>query len=151
LRIRADEHVSPEIVETVRRLCLSDGWTFDHVYDAGQGGTDDDHWITAFAKDGGSAIFTADSDFIHKPPAVLAVFNTGLKVIHMPPRWANALGHLQAGHALIWWARIEAQLQSMNGRECYQPEWNVSGQTGSFKKVDIDFAKAHKKARKAAA
>ena len=35
----------------------------------------------------------------------------------------------------------------MKQRECYQPEWNASGETGRFKKVDIDFAKTHKKAK----
>ena len=118
--------------------------------DAGDRGAADEHWITRFAKDGGQAIVTADTDFIHKPPQVLAVANTGMKVLHMPSRWANATGNLQAAHILIWWPRIETRILEMKPRECYQPEWNVSGVTGQFKKVVIDFAKAHKKAKKAA-
>lgn len=136
-------------MEAVCSLCLRAGWSFDHVYDAKQGGQPDEHWITAFARTGGDAIVTADADFINRYPAVIAVFNTGLKVIHLPKRYANAKGHLQAGFILIWWPRIEAQLEGMNKRECYQPEWNVSGETGTLKKVDIDFARAHQKAKKA--
>lgn len=150
MRVRADEHVSPEIAEAISRLILSPGWQFDHVYDAGDRGTPDEHWITHFAKDGGQAIVTADTDFIHRPPQVVAVSNTGMKVLHLPRKWANAPGYLQASHMLMWWPRIETKLSEMKPRECYQPEWNVSGETGQFKKVDIDFAKAFKKARKAA-
>ncbi|MCA3564977.1 MAG: DUF5615 family PIN-like protein [Methylocystis sp.] len=149
MRIRADEHVSPEIVKAVRDLILSPDWGFDHVYDAGDRGSDDVHWITKFANDGGDAILTADKDFIQKPPQVMAVFNTGVKVVHLPPRFCNARGYLQAAHILCWWPRIEIQVVRMKPRECYQPEWNVSGETGKFKKVDIDFANAAKKLRKA--
>ncbi|ESX47251.1 DUF5615 family PIN-like protein [Mesorhizobium sp. RSR380A] len=147
MKIRADEHVSPEIVDAVRRIILTPAFAFDHVYDAGQKGMSDEHWITKFAKAGGNAILTADTDFIHKHPQVLAVFNTGMKVIHMPKKWGMAGGYLQASHILAWWPRIEAKLGEMKQRECFQPEWNVSGETGLFKKVDIDFAKAHKKAK----
>lgn len=143
--------MSPEIVETVCRICLSDNWHLDHVYDAGEKGAPDEHWITTFAKNGGQAILTADSDFTHKAPQVVAVFRTGIRVIHLPSKWGTASGYLQAAHILCWWPRIERQLTDMKGRECYQPEWNVSGASGSFKKVTIDFAKAQKKLRKAAA
>jgi hypothetical protein len=151
LRIRADEHVYPEIVEAVSRICLSDNWRFDHVYDSGDKGKSDEHWITSFANSGGHAIITADADFTRKPPQVVAVFKTGVKVLHLPSKWGAAPGHLQTAHILCWWPRIETQLTNMKQRECFQPEWNISGVAGSFKKVDIDFAKAHQKLRKAAA
>lgn len=148
MKVRADEHVSPEIVEVVCRLGLSSVFQFDHIYDSGDRGTEDEHWITRFANSGGGAIITADSDFASKPPQVVAVFKTGMKVMHLPHKWGMASGYLQAAHILLWWPRIERQLQIMKPRECYRPEWNISGETGQFKKVDIDFAKAHKKLKK---
>lgn len=149
MRVRADEHVSPEIVATVCRVCLSPDWALDHVYEVGDEGAQDQHWITRFAEAGGSAILTADRDFCSKAPQVVAVFNTGMKVIHLPPKWGTAKCHMQAAHILLWWPRIEGQIQSMRKRECYRPPWNLNSQSGEFKKVEIDFAKAHKKLRKA--
>jgi len=77
-------------------MAISKGFEFSHVYEANQGGHKDEHWITAFANDGGEAIITADSDFHKRPAQVVAVFNTGMKVIHLPPKWGNAKCHLQA-------------------------------------------------------
>ena len=149
MKVRADEHVSPEIVSTVCKVCLTQGWQFDHVYDVADGGLEDEHWITRFAKDGGQAILSADTDFAKKPPQVAAVFATGIRVIQMPAKWANAQRYLQAAHILLWWPRIESQLHAMRQRECCRPEWNLNSSSGKFIKVDIDFAKAHKKLKKA--
>ena len=79
---------------------------------------------------------------------MVAVFKTGLKVIHLPPKWANAKGHLQAAHLLLWWLRIEQKLTGMKGRECYRPPWNLQ-ETGELMKVDLDFADAQKNLKKA--
>ena len=149
MRIRADEHISPLIVEMVRKLALSDGWELTSIRDpevSGQGQSDV-HWVTLFARDGGQAILSADTDFQKTPPQVAAIFQTGLKVIHLPSRWANAPRHLQAAHILMWWKRIEIQLQNMKDRECFRPEYNIS-EAGKLKRVQIDFQKANKKMRK---
>lgn len=130
-------------------MALTRGFEFSHVYDAGQGGQADEHWITAFAKDGGKAIITADSDFHKRPPQVVAVFNTGMRVIHLPSKWGNARGYLQAAHILLWWGRIEKCVTAMNDRECYRPPWNMI-ETGKLAKVDVDFQEAHRKLRHAA-
>ncbi len=112
-------------------------------------GSSDVHWITAFAADGGDAILTADTDFLKQPPQVQAVERTGMKVIHLPAAWANASLAVQAGHILIWWQRIEAQLNSMKQRQCFQTSFTVSDSL-SLKQVVIDFQGMNKKAKKAA-
>jgi hypothetical protein len=125
-------------------MALSEGFEFSHVYDANQGGHADEHWITTFAKDGGEAIVTADSDFHKRAAQVVAVFNTGMKVIHLPPKWGNAKCHLQAAHILLWWGRIERCLTSMAGRECYRPPWDAV-ETGKLVRINVDFQAAHRK------
>jgi predicted nuclease of predicted toxin-antitoxin system len=147
LKIRADEHVSKEIVRAVREMALSPGWELSHVVEEGDKGTADDHWITRFANDGGHAILTADSDFFSLPVQVVAVLNTGVKVIHLPHKWANASCHLQAAHILLWWKRIEKKVTEMKARECYRPPWNIN-ESGDLKQVKIDYAEAQKKQRK---
>lgn len=98
MKIRCDEHVSPQIVTIIRELALSPGWEISSVREAGHRGDDDVHWITKFANDGGDAILTADKDFTTLEPQVNAVFDTGLKVIQMPGKWGHAKGYLQAAH-----------------------------------------------------
>lgn len=149
MRIRADEHIAPAIVRAVIQIALSDGFDLTSVLLEGFKGTSDVHWITAFAAEGGDAILTADTDFLKQPPQVQAVERTGMKVIHLPSAWANASLAMQAGHILIWWQRIEAQLEVMKQRQCFQTPYTMSDRT-SLKQVAIDYHGMNKKAKKAA-
>ena len=148
MRIRADEHVATAIVVAIREMALSGDWILDSILEAGDKGAGDVHWITKFAEQGGDAILSADTDFLKTPPQVMAVFQTGVRVIHLPHQWANAPGRLQAAHLLLWWARIEVQLTIMRGRECYRAPWTIS-ETGKMQKVDLDFHEMNKKLKKA--
>jgi PIN like domain len=147
VRIRTDEHVSPAIVEVIRALALSSGWELTSVLDFDRG-ADDVHWIARFARESGDAIISGDTDFLKVPQQVSAVFATGMKVIHLPSRWSNAKGHLQAAHLLLWWPRIEAKIATMNSRQCFRPSWNIN-ETGELAQVSIDFQTAQRKARRA--
>lgn len=148
MRIRADEHVAPAIVEAINAIALGTGFELTSVLKTGFKGASDVHWITAFAADGGDAILTADTDFLKQPPQVQAVERTGVRVIHLPSAWANATLALQASHLLAWWKRIEAQLAAMKERECYTMSFNVS-EDAALKKVALDFQGMNKKAKKA--
>ena len=149
MRIRADEHVAPAIVQAVRQIALRDGFELTSVLKEGFKGASDVHWITAFAAEGGEAILTADTDFLKQPPQVQAVERTGMKVIHLPAAWANASLAVQAGHILIWWQRIEVQLTAMKQRQCFQTPFTLSDSL-PLKQVTIDFQSINKKAKKAA-
>lgn len=149
MRIRAEEHVAPAIVQAVNQIALSEGFQLTSVLKEGFKGASDVHWITAFAADGGEAILTADTDFLKQPPQVQAVERTGIKVIHLPAAWANASLAVQTGHILIWWQRIEAQLSTMKQRQCFQTPFAVSDSL-PLKQIIIDFQAINKKAKKAA-
>lgn len=143
MKIRADEHVSPVIVESIREIALSRDWEISSIHGVKDEGLADVHWITKFANEGGDAILSADRDFVSLEPQINAVFDTGLKVILLPPKWGNAKGYLQAAHLLQWWPRVEQKLREMKKRECYRPDWNIR-ETGELKKVKINFQKAQK-------
>lgn len=145
--VRADEHVSPSIVDAIQRIALSPGWEISSTLRVGDRGKSDVHWITKFASEGGDAILSADRDFLTLEPQVNAVFDTGLRVIHLPSKWGSATRYLQAAHILQWWKRIEKSISSMKPRECYSPKWNIV-ETGELKKITIDFQKAQKKRKK---
>lgn len=146
MRIRADEHVAPAIVQVVNQIAIGKGFELTSVLTEGFGGSEDVHWITAFANDGGEAILTADTDFLKLPPQVQAIERTGLRVIYLPSGWANASRAAQAGHILSWWERIEAQLKEMKLRECYSVPFNAS--EVPLKKVSIDFQRMNKRAKR---
>ena len=146
MKVRADEHISRRIVRAVRSIALDPGWELSTVKERGHAGTPDEHWIAEFGREGGNAILSADRDFFRLAPQIGAVAKTGMKVIHLPAKWANAKIHLQAAHILMWWPRIETTIAEMAPRECYQPEWTVR-ETGLMKKVRIDFGRARRKRR----
>ena len=148
MRIRADEHVSREIVRIICELPLSHDFELSSIFDVGHGGSPDEYWATEFAKEGGNAILTADTDFFRKPNQIVAIDQTGLKVIHLPSRWANAQAHLQAAHILMWWSRIEAKLHKANPREVWMVPWNIN-EAGELKRKKVDYGAAHKKFKKA--
>lgn len=143
MKVRADEHVSLEIVRAVRGMALTPGWDLSHVVESGDRGAKDEHWITRFARQGGNAIITGDTDFLKRPHQVLAVNRTGMRVIHMPSKWANARCELQAAHVLLWWRRIERCVANMRQRECFRPPWNVS-EDGELLKINVDYQNADK-------
>ena len=148
MKIRADEHIAPAIVDAINAIALGYEFELTSVLKVGFKGASDVHWMTAFAEEGGHAILSADTDFLKEPPQVVAIDRTGLKVIHLPSGWANATLAMQAGHLLSWWRRIENQLQAMKPRECFSPPYNLS-EDGTLKKIPLDFQKMHKKAKKA--
>jgi predicted nuclease of predicted toxin-antitoxin system len=147
MRIRADEHVSPKIVRAVRELAAGAGVELSSVIESGQAGASDVHWITRFARDGGHVVLTADTDFLKVPAQVLAVLQTGIRVVHLPNRWANAALNMQGAHLLLWWRRIEITVAAMSPRECRQPVWTLA-EPGELRRVTLDFAGAERKARK---
>lgn len=148
MKVRADEHVSPHIVSAIQDMALNESWELSSVFTSGDRGNDDEHWITKFSHEGGQAILSADRRIIVHPPQIAAVFNTGMRLIQLPHNWASARIALQAAHVLLWWSRVEKILEKMNDTECYRIPWNLK-ETGSLKKIPIDFAKMQKKLRKA--
>ena len=138
MRIRADEHVSPPIVRWIRELGLSAGWQLTSVREEGHDGDPDITWVTKFARDGGEAILSADKDFLKRPQQIVAICDTGLRVIHMPPRWANSIRSIQAAHILFWWHKIEATLVSSKPRQFWRVPWGFADSPLTLQKVDYE-------------
>lgn len=149
MRIRADEHVSPEIVRAVREMALTPGWEITQVTQVGDRGSEDEHWISKFAREGGHAVLSGDTDFFKRHHLVLEVNKTGLRVIHLPSKWANARCDLQAAHILLWWRRIEKTISTMSGRQCYRPKWNIK-EDGELDRIKVDYQDADRWQRKRA-
>jgi hypothetical protein len=149
VKIRADEHVSPPIVRFIRELALSPGWELSSVREVGHGGDGDVTWVTKFAREGGDAILSADKDFFRRPQQMVAVCDAGLRVVHMPPKWANSSRNMQASHILFWWEKIESTLSASRPRQCWRVPWGFSGTALTLVKVNYeDSRKRLKKAKR---
>ena len=148
MRIRADEHVAPSIVRIVNELVLSHDFELTSILDVGDKGKKDEYWATAFANDGGHAILSADTDFFRRPHQVVAIDDTGLRVIYLPPKWANAPGHMQAAHLLMWWPRVEHTLTVSKKREVWALKWNIR-EEGTLVRKKVDYGAFRKKLKKA--
>lgn len=147
MKVRADEHVSPKIVQIVHDIALTLPFDLTSVFKAGHQGTEDQYWVTAFAEEGGTAIISADKDFFKKPHQVVAIDNTGLMVVYLPPKWANAPGYLQTAHILMWWPRIERKLGEAKPREFWATKWNIR-EDGDLERKKVDYGAFRKKLKK---
>ena len=136
------------MLNIIRDISLTHDWDLSSVVEAGDKGAADVHWIRRFAEENGDAIITGDSDFIRKHQQVIAVFETGVRVIYLPARWSNAIIDHKIAHLLQWWNRIETRLASMKPRECYEVTWNLQVDA-DLRKIDIDFHTAFRKLKKA--
>ena len=146
MKIRADEHVSPPIVRWIRELGLSPGWELTSVREAGHGGDHDVTWVTKFAHEGGTAILSADKDFLKRHQQIIAICDTGLRVVHMPPKWANSIRSMQAAHILFWWDKIEATLAKSRPRQFLSVPWGFSGTELILQ--NVNYEEARKRLRK---
>ena len=144
MKICADEHVSPKIVEVVRDIALSPNYEICHISDAGNRGASDVSWITEFARDNGKAILTADSDFHKRPHQVMAVWESGLIVIHLHAKWANSQRRVQAACILYWWEAIENTLAKSPSKRCWRVPLGFPKKALELKNIGLDYERARR-------
>ncbi len=111
---------------------LKEGVELSHVEEKGQRGHPDVSWATAFRKDNGTAILTADRGFTkgHQRKAIQA---TGLQVVLLPKKWAESLAHVQAAFILFWWSKIEKAVKEGKNSDIWTIDWSFN-EKGQLKK-----------------
>ncbi len=77
MKVRADEHVAPKIVQAIRVVALSTGWELTGVREFHAARTMDETWLPRFASEGGKAILTADANILKRPHLIAAVNSPG--------------------------------------------------------------------------
>ncbi len=112
MKIRADEHVAPRLLQEIREKALSDpGWDLSHVRDDHGPKTGDEAWITRFANDGGNGILSADRTMLKRPTLVELVRKSGLVAIYLPSSWARQPLPIQASRLINWWPKLERKYE----------------------------------------
>jgi hypothetical protein len=152
LNICGDEHVSPWIVKIIQESCLSNQHTLFTVDDFRARGVDDQIWVRTFSGRGGNAIIGADAAMTRRPHEVVAICEAGVRLILLPPQWANAKRHLQASHLLYWWPHIEVSLEDAASERCLRVPWGWPETAGAaaLKPVRLDLQDAYRKIERAA-
>jgi PIN like domain len=149
LKICADENVAPVLTELIRKELLSAGFIFDTVDDHQARGVEDQIWVRRFADAGGDAIISADFAMTKRPHEIVAINETGLRLIILDEKWPRQNKNVQISYLFYWWPEIERILQSAGKGKCFKVPWgwpqNISDQ---IKPVPIDLQRAYKKVKK---
>lgn len=149
MRICADENVAPLLSALIRDALLGRHHTLETVDDHQAKGVDDDIWVRKFGKAGGEAIVGADAKMLTRPHEVVAIVESGLRLVVLPPQWVNAKIHVQISFLFFWWPHIEAVLASSKPGQCFKVPWSWGETANAIKSITVDAQAAYRKAKKA--
>lgn len=138
--MRADEHVSPKIIQVLRIISLGSGWELTGVREFHGARTADQTWVPRFAAEGGHAIITADANMLKRPHLIAAVQQPGVSGLILPSAWAQARRHIQASSLIYYWPQIEAAFGNAQPGEFWRLPAALHG--GVLERLDINYAAA---------
>ena len=140
MKIRADENVSPKIVQVLRLISLGPGWELTGVREVHPPRTADQTWVPRFAAEGGRGIITADVNMLKRPHLMAAILASGVFGLLLPSAWAQARRHVQAASIIHFWPEIEATFSVAQPGEF----WRMPAALyfGSLERIVVNYAAA---------
>jgi hypothetical protein len=149
LRICADENVAPKLTELICEQLLSKSnilQTVDH-YQAK--GVDDPIWVRKFASAGGEAIVSGDFNLTKRASEIVAIAETGLRLIVLDQKWPRAPKHIQIAYLFYWWPEIEKVFAGAKPGQCFKVPWSWPEKLdGLIEPLKLDVQGAYKKLKK---
>ena len=141
MKICADENVSWKLVAVLNDLGR-DMPRLLHANDIGAKGVKDVIWVRAFANDGGEVIVSADSMMTQRQAELIAIGETGLKLIVLPSNYEKSRILHQTAYLLFWWPKIlELAGQGRKGSYLKLP-WNLNmPKIPVWQKIDLEAAR----------
>lgn len=130
-------------------MLLGKQHTLDTVDDHQARGVGDDIWVRKFGRAGGEAIVGSDAKMLSRPHEVIAITESGLRLVVLPAQWANSKIHLQISFLAYWWPHIESVLVTSKPGQCFRVPWTWGDTEGAIKPWTLDVQGAYKKAKKA--
>ena len=107
----------------LREQLVSKKFTLETVDDHQAKGVDDQIWVRKFAAAGGEAIVGGDSAMTKRPHELLAIKDTGLRLVALHPNWPRAKKHVQIAYLFFWWPHIEAVLSTSKEGDLFRVPW----------------------------
>lgn len=151
MRVCADENISHVLSELLRKHLVSRDFSLETVDDHQARSVDDVIWVKRFADAGGNVIIGADGAMTTRPHEVVAINETGLRLVLLDPKWARSKKHLQIAHLFFWWPRIEITLRDSKTKEkCFRVPWGWSEAEDAIKPFSLDTQRAYKQLKREA-
>ena len=150
MKICADENVARKLSAMIREQLLSKGNTLETVDDYAAAGVDDQIWVRKFAAAGGEAIVGGDFAMTTKPHEIVAVAETGLRLIILDQKWSRQPKNVQISYLFYWWPHIEAILSEAPPGQCFKVPWGWGDPRGAIKPIPVDLQGAQKKLKRKA-
>jgi hypothetical protein len=132
MKIAFDEHV-PSVMVKVFKALAKDG----HIIKAefvsardyavpGITGTDVP-WLTNFARDGGTVVFSGDKRMSTRPHERKAYTDAKFKLFFFEPKWNNGNGFAKSALLIRWWQEIETTIRESAPGQCceIQMQWKA--------------------------
>ena len=110
MKICADENISRRLVGIVNDLSIGSPILL-HVSEIGSLGVKDSIWVRSFAERNGDAIVTGDANMSRRQSELIAIGETGLKLVILPTQYQQGGIRLQAAYMLLWWPRVVELVQ----------------------------------------
>ena len=151
MKICADENVAPKLTAMLREQLVSKEHTLETVDDYAAKGVDDQIWVRKFAAAGGEAIVGGDFAMTKKPHEIVAIAETGLRLIILDQRWPRKPRHIQISYLFYWWPPIEVVLKAAKPGQCFRVPWGWGDTEDAIKQIPIDLQSAQKKLKRDAA
>ncbi len=129
-------------------MLLSKDMTLETVDDHSARGIDDQFWVRKFADAGGEAIIGGDFEMTRKPHEIVAIRETGLRLIVLDQKWPRQKRNVQISYLFYWWPHIEEMLRNSKPGECFKVPWGWGSTDRAITKLQIDIDKAYKLLRK---
>lgn len=149
MKVCADENVAPKLTDLIREQLLSSSYTLHKVDEFEAGGVDDPIWVRKFASAGGGAIIGGDAAMTKRAAEIVAIAETGLRLVVLDQRWPRAPKHVQIAYLFYWWPEIERVLASAGPGRCFKVPWGWPEKTeGAIKPIAVDVQAAYKKVKK---
>lgn len=117
MKICADENISHRLVGILNELSLGTPRLL-HVTDIGAKGVQDRIWVRIFAEEDGDAIVTGDVAMSRRHEELIAIGETGLKLVILPTQYQQGGILLQTAYMLLLWPQIIALVEQA-AKGCY--------------------------------
>jgi PIN like domain len=146
VKICADENVSHRLVGILNELSPGTPRLL-HVTDIGAQGVKDRIWVRILAEQDGDAIVSADARMSKRHEELIAIGETGLKLVILPTQYQQGGILLQTAYMLLLWPQIIALVERA-AKGCYIKLPAVTlPRSPSWEKIDVQDAR--KRLRKA--
>jgi hypothetical protein len=137
LKVRLDENLSYRVAGAIRAiLSARTGMTVDWVLDHHPPATTDPAWIFQFAKDGGSAIISGDTNILQHWPDLVAYMESGLVSFFPPHRFDELKGYGKASLILRWWPCIVEKIKVSAPGDSWRLPWGWTPDVTAFQKLE---------------